>query len=530
MSKYDVCIVGSGAGGAPLAHRLVKQGLKVIMIERGKNLFPQKKDELDQIIKPAYTPDLDSGIRELVYNNNTPFLQNSLWGASTLGGGTRVMSGIFFKMKEEDFKPVSNFGKIKESTAQDWPIGLSDLDPYYHILEKEIGISGSEGGHGLPPLKAHPFSKTIDDTCKRLGYTVSVTPRAILSEHRPEQGRNSCSYSGLCGSYPCLTGAKGSTFDVYLKSIMSESNFTLLTETVVTAVRAFGDNAQAIDAITKENKKIRIRANTFVLACGAIETARLLLNSSENHPGGLCNSSGEVGSNLSFYIPSEVTGFFDKKSTVSSVQSDSAFIQRTIQDWHYLSDESLEYKRGGTVSFLFPHANPIRRMSLLSYSDMGKRIIGKKLQEKAEQYLNWNHVQSDVFIEYIPNKNTTVTLSQSIGDKWGVPVAKVSYSPTSECYKRSQVMGQNITKLFLEMGAEKAEYKNSIFTAGELQYGTCRFGEDPKTSVLNRSCRSHDIKNLYVADGSFMPSGIPVPGSFTIMANSLRLADILSKS
>jgi choline dehydrogenase-like flavoprotein len=535
---FDVCIIGSGAGGGPAAADLARKGLRVALLERGKNYSRSdiQKNELAVCRKPAFRPGHSKGNREILYGNAPAVKSNHLWTGTCVGGGTRVMSGFFFRMKEEDFKPRSTFGAVEGATHQDWPITYQDLELYYDRVESDVGISGladvmpeREKPFPFPPLKPHPVSKLIDKACNELGYHPFTTPRAVLSKEWKERGE--CSYSGFCGSYACMTGAKGSTDETYIKEGLATENLTLLDRHVVYRLETEGDKVVSACYFDRDNVPGKIRARIFIIACSAIETARLLLNShSLDYPNGLSNSSGQVGKNLTFTVPCEVTGFFNKTLFPAPIDASSPFVQRTIQDFHTLDTEELSYRRGGSVLFILPHPNPINRMIFLSYNERGERIIGTALKEKARDYFSYNHLQSDTFIEYLPNPKTFVTLSHGARDYWGVPGAQVHFQPHAQNLIASRILAQKIARIFQVMGAEKIAYNPNPFTAGEIQQGTCRFGDDPKKFVLDRNCRSHDIKNLYITDGSFMPSGLPVPPTFTIMANSLRGSDYIYKN
>jgi choline dehydrogenase-like flavoprotein len=535
---FDVCIIGSGAGGAPVAADLARKGLRVVLLERGENYSRSDilKDELNICRKPTFRPDSTRGAREIFYGNAPVIKSNHLWTGTCVGGGTRVMSGFFFRMKEEDFEPRSNFGTAEEATHQDWPITYQDLAPYYNRVESDIGISGladkmpeREKPFPFPPLKPHPVSQFIDKACRELGYHPFPTPRAVLSKEW--QGREECSYSGFCGSYACMTGAKGSTDETYIKDGLATGNLTILDRYYVYKLETQGNKVSSACYFDKDNIPGKIRARIFIIACSAIETARMLLNSHNlDYPSGLSNSSGQVGKNLTFTVPCEVTGFFNKTLFPKPVDASSPFVQRTIQDFHTLDAEQLTYKRGGSVLFILPHPNPINRMLLLSYNEKGERVVGTALKDKARDYFKYNHLQTDTFIEYLPNPETFVTLSHEVRDYWGAPGAKVHFQPHIQNVIASQVIAQKVARIFQVIGAEKIAYNPNPFTAGEIQQGTCRFGDDPEIFVLDRNCRSHDIKNLYITDGSFMPSGLPVPPTFTIMANSLRVSDYIYKN
>lgn len=534
--SYDICVIGSGAGGAPVAAALARKGLRVVMLERGKDLTARDtaKDEFSVCRNSVLQPDWERGKRELHYGNASVMEENYLWTGTCVGGGTRIMSGFFFPMKREDFKPLTNFGRLEGASHQDWPITYDDLEPYYYQVEKDVGISGYKNGipdknSRIPPLKEHLVSSLIDSSCHVLGYNSIPTPRAILSKEY--KGRGECSYSGFCGSYACNTGAKASTSDTYVKTAIETGKMDLLDEHYVFKLISSGNQIKEAWYFDRNNVPGKIKAKVFVLACSSIETARLLLNShNDDYQNGLANSSGQVGKNLTFTIPCEVTGFFPKDKFLSPGEGDSPFIQRSIQDLHTLDSHELKYKRGGTVIFIFPHANPIQRMVSLSYSVNGERVLGADLKRKAKEYFNYNHVLSDTFIEYLPNPDTFVSVSKIVRDFWGIPSANISIRPHFENIKSQQIMAKKIAEIYQEMGAKAIHFNPSPYTAGELQQGTCRFGNDPKTSVLNSQCRSHDIKNLYITDASFMPSGIPVPSTYTIMANALRVAKYIYKN
>ena len=533
--KFDICVIGSGAGGAPAAYELAKKGLKVVILERGENYSGRdiRKDEFAVCRKPMFRPDEEKGVREIQYGKAPALTSNHLWTGTCVGGGTRVMSALFFRMKEEDFRPLSTFGSVPGATHQDWPISLKDLESYYDKVESDVGISGSADAmpdkkkpFPFPPLKAHPASTLIDKACSEMGYHPFPTPRAVLSADWNDRGE--CSYSGFCGSYACMTGAKGSTHETYIKTALETGNVTLLDRHYVYRLESEGNRITCAHYFDKDTIPGKISARVFIIACSSIETARLFLNShSPDYPEGLANSSGMVGKNLTFTMPCEVTGFFLKGLFPEPKDSPSPFVQRSIQDFHKLNNSELTYQRGGTAIFILPHPNPINRMISLSYDETGRRIFGAALKQKARQFFSYNHLQSDTFIDFLPNPDTCVTLSKSTKDYWGIPAPNISINPHAENLKASQVIAVKIAELFKLMGAVGVYYNPSPFTAGEVQQGTCRVGDDPETSVLDSNCRAHDIKNLYVTDSSFMPSGIPVPPTFTIMANSLRVGEYI---
>ncbi len=537
---YDVCVIGSGAGGAPLAYELASRGLNVVILERGKQYTPKDftVDEFMMCRKDMLSPGLNEGAREIKYGDNEPIRCNHLWTGTCAGGGTVRMSGFCLPMKSGDFKPLTNNGRFKNSTYTDWPITLDDLSPYYEKVEKEIGVSGDanttpdrlqNNAFPFPPLKTHPFSKLIDRACQELGYHPFPIPRLVLSKEWNE--RKECGYCGFCGSYGCGRRAKGSVLVTYLKKAGELSNADLLPEHYVYKLKTDGNRIVSACYFNPEKGTGEVKADTYVLACSAIETARLLLNSwTSGHSNGLANSSGQVGKNLAFQFPSEVDGYFLASLLPSNHLAETPFVDRALQDLYCLKNQGLQYPKGGTVIFLLPHPNPIQKAISLSYDEKGNRVYGFALKQKMADYFQYTHLISDTFIEFITNPQTFITISKRYKDSWGIAAAKVSIVPHEENIKTMRFMAQKIAEIYKIMGAQKAIFNSNPFTAGECQQGTCRFGNDPKISVLNSDCRCHDVKNLYITDSSFMPSGISVPPVFTIMANSLRVADRLYRS
>ncbi len=244
MSKdYDVCVIGSGAGGGPVALELASAGHSVVVLEKGPWLTEKDfyKDELACCRRSVYTPNLKDEqhvieeqtndgdwVSESTYESGWDF-----WNGNVVGGSSNFMSGFFYRLKPEDFRLLSEFGPIEGANIADWPISYDDLEHYYTKTETEIGISGRVVNHPhqeprstkdfpYPPTSEHPISKHIDKACEQLGFHSLPTPRAILS--KPDMGRRSCEYSAFCGSYGCSSGAKGSSRAALLNRAVKTGN------------------------------------------------------------------------------------------------------------------------------------------------------------------------------------------------------------------------------------------------------------------------------------------------------------------
>jgi choline dehydrogenase-like flavoprotein len=536
MNTSDVCVIGSGAGGAPIAARCAEQGLSVTILERGPR-YTRKDflyaDELYACRRDKFIPGGEDAIREIAYGSAPYRMQPHLWTGTCVGGGTVRMYGLYFRMKRDDFMPFSRYGHIAGAALCDWPIGLDTLQRYYDDVEYEIGVSGAQrpagekpGRYPQPPLKENAFAARFDRAAAQGIVSCFCTPRAVLSRDR-DDGRMGCCYTGMCGSYGCSNDAKSSTLVTYIPRALSSGTCTLETGAYVYRLEADRDTVQRVCYYDAQGKRRTLRAGVVICAAGAIETARLLLNSAcAAHPKGLANSSGQVGRNLTFRMPCEVSAAFDRHDLPEGHLLHSPHIQRSTQDLYYLPDKGLAFAQGGMISFLYAHPNPIERAIRLSCTDQGRRRWGPDLVRVLREWSRRVHVISDTFIPSLPCPDTVMSLSAH-KDSHGIPVAKVSVRPHSAVLAVARTMAYELARIYHAMGAHSAHMANSPFTAGECQAGTCRMGADPGAAVVRPDCRSHDVQNLYITDASWFPTGIPVPPVATIMANALRVADIL---
>ncbi len=553
---YDVCIIGSGAGGGPVALTLAKAGYSVVVLEKGP-WFTEKdfyKDELACCRRSVYTPKLSEEqhvIEEADDDGNWTGEATSesgwdFWNGNCVGGSSNFMSGFFYRLKPEDFRLLSKFGEIKGANVVDWPISYDELEPYYTLAEKEVGISGrftdhpfaeprSTGDFPYPPTNEHPISKQIDETCRRMGLHSLPTPRAVLSQNKDD--RRSCEYSGFCGSYGCSSGAKGSARAALLNRAVATKNCEIkpLCKVYKLSSNAKG-NVVSADYYDANGHGQRLRAKLFVVACQAIETSRLLLASTgEKHPQGLANNSGQVGKNLLFSAGGSGNGDFDyasmSKTAADAMRSRGPFVNRGLQDWYFIDDKSLSNKtgggrlKGGTVDFLLRHPNTMSRAMSAKW-DGDDLLWGRALQENLKAVFVENQtLRYEIFCDWLPTDNCFVSLDNTVKDKWNSPVAKVRVGYHEHDLKIGEYINGHCLKVFKNMGATNIRSSVSGSPPANLVAGGCRFGDDPKTSVLNADCRAHDVENLFVTDGSFMPTGGSVPYTWTIYANAFRVAE-----
>lgn len=540
---YDICIIGSGAGAAPIAYELTKIGKKVLILEKGP-VYTEKdfsKDEIAFVRRDIITPNLKDEYHTIEEDIDGEWMKFptyetgwSFWNGSILGGSSNFMSGYFHRLKPDDFRLKSVYGEYEGANVVDWPISYEDMEPYYAKVETEVGVSGeitsykhheprSTKNYPYAPLAVQPISKLFDKACKELGFTSYSVPRAIISSSKGH--RNPCYYSNYCGSYPCASGAKGNARASLLVDALKTGNLTIKAEAFVYKLDSSKDEVTKAYYYTKEGTSKVIEAKYFVVAAQAVESSRLLLNSKNEHfPNGLANSSGQVGRNMVFTGGGIGYGEFDESNlSKEELFTQGLFVNRALKDWYFTK----EFK-GGTVDFLYEHANPIRRANSLRFHDEGGLLFGKALQDAIyEGFTKKRTLNFEVFTDWMPNDDCFVSVDEKYKDKYGIPVANIRIGAHPQDVKVGEFLAQKAMKVLTQMGAKNVGVNISPLPSQNLQAGGCRFGDNPKTSVLNRYCQSHDLKNLFVTDGSFMPTGGSVPHTWTIYANSFRVADFM---
>ncbi len=553
--KYDICIVGSGAGAGPVAFELSKAGYKVVVIEKGPWFKTEhfSKDEMVATRRDVFKPNLKDESHVLVKKKNNKWIEEStyntgrsFWNGSMVGGSSNLMSGYFHRLKPIDFNLLSKYGSIEGANIVDWPISYEDMEPYYAKTEAIVGVSGKVKKHSwleprstpdfpYPPLAENVFASWLDKGASKLGFELFPTPRGILS--RPKDKRSSCYYSNYCGSYPCKSDAKSSSRVALLNDAILTGNCTILPDSKVYFLETNGKGKVKIAKYYNSlgEKKV-IEASVFVVAGQAIESSRLLLMSkNKDFPKGLANNSGQVGRNLLFSGGGAGTGQFlykdINKSDADQLKIEGLFINRASQQWYEINDDaSGKVMKGGTIDFLSEHANAVTKAIKLKKDNHGNLLYGSELKKKLKSYFTEQRkLKFEIFVDWLPTDGCYVTLDDDVKDKWGDPVAKVKLGHHPHGLIVSKYLAKKAEELFKGIGMKNVVSSVSSNPSKNLQAGGCRFGDDPKTSVLDKNCKAHEVDNLYVTDGSFMPTGGSVTYTFTIYANSFRVADIIKK-
>ncbi len=563
--EYDVCVIGSGAGGGPIAWTLAGAGFSVLVLEKGPWIHNNEffKDELACCRREVYTPPLSQEQHVIEDRDGdggddgwtaTPTAESgwNFWNGNCVGGATNFMSGFFHRLQPVDFRLWSEFGPIAGANVADWPIDYAALEPYYDQVERVIGVSGNTAGHTpkgtgprsrpnfpYPPTREHPIAEWIDASCRTLGYHAQPVPRAILPTARGQRG--GCSYSGYCGSYGCATGAKGSSRAALLDAAVAGGHCEVRPQAQV--VRLDSDatgQVSGVQYIDSEGNRHTVRARLYVVAAQAIETTRLLLNSTgPRHPDGLGNRHDQVGRNLLFSAGGSGSADFHyddlAPERAAGLAKVGPFVNRALHDWYVVDDAPFSAPipggrgpaKGGIIEFLFEHPNPVsvaggaRRQS-------GQLLWGAPLKRRLETWFRGlRTLNFEVFCDWLPNDDCFVALDPSVKDRWGQPVARVRIGHHPHDLVVGRYLAERGERVLAQMGGRGVRSSISGSPPPNLVAGGCRFGNDPRTSVLNADCRIHDVDNVYVSDGSFMPSGGSVPYTWTIYANAFRVADIL---
>jgi len=502
---FDACVVGSGAGGGAAAWSLARAGLRVLVLERGPHYVAKDffHDELAVCRRDFFVPDPSRDPHMVSREGGGAERSADGWIACCVGGGTVHMSGYFFRMHREDFRG--------------WPISFDDLEPFYEEVEREIGVSGAgvpgeprRKAHPLPPLLAHPAARLIEEACAKMGLRAFPIPRAIVSgDYR---GRQACTYCGFCGSYGCEVDAKSSTLATFLAAAQRTGGLTLRAGCRATRIVPERGRAGAVLYLDGRGRERRARARAIVVACSAIETARLLLASA------VANSSGLVGKGLMFAALGAGYGRFPRDSPAWSRAADRLpFIDRALQD--------LPGAARGTILFQRPHPNPIFQAEKLAWNRSGPPAFGADLKRRLREFFLETHtVEWESFSEFLPHDGCDVSLDPSVKDAAGHPVARVRIGLHPASLAGSDQLAARAREVLSAAGALRQGESGDERVYTVLQSGTARMGADASTSVVDAACQSHDLKGLFVADSSSFCSSGSAPFTLTIMANAMRVA------
>jgi len=525
--EVDFVVIGSGAAGGIIAKELSTAGFSTVVLEQGKyrKAADFTHDEIKNFLQGEMT---GAGPRETGMSYRTDEDDEPVQGqrdpamyARTVGGSSAIFSAHFWRMRPIDFNERSVLGSIDGTNFADWPISYDELERYYSKVEWEMGVSGAPGHSEpprsrpfpMPPLPVNSSGVLMEKGAKALGLHADPQPHAILSE--AYDGRPPCINCGFCSFYGCEVGAKSSSLAAMIPVAEASGNCEIRPEsTVFRIVKNAEGRVSEVLYYDKDGNEQGQRARAVVLSANGAETPRLLLDSDN-----LANSSGYVGRNLMFNAHASVQGIFEHQlNEYKGVQA-----TRVIMDY-YDSDPARGYYGGGGID-----ARGGLMLTPLMYSIAGAPPAEKNWGAEYKEMLAHSFSrQMGMFISAtsIPMDRNNITLHPTNTDKWGRPSIVVTYNDHPDDLANAQFLQDQGHELLDAAGAVRI-WKQPVGPSnfGVHLLGTCRMGDDPATSVIDKAHRTHDVPNLFICDGSSLVTSTRGQPTMSIMALAFRAAD-----
>jgi choline dehydrogenase-like flavoprotein len=524
----DFLVIGAGAAGGVLAKELSSNGFQVVVLEQGPFLHEEdfKHDEYRTFAQgPLINHDQKQTFRKTENEVAKPALP--LIYGRMVGGGSVHFTGNYWRFHEIDFIEASKKGTIAGTGFADWPIRYADLEPYYTKVDWEIGVSGNAKANPFEPPRSKPYpvppmpvkssGVLFERGARKLGWHPFPAPLAILSQ--PLNGRGPCMHCGFCEFYGCEMGAKSSTLasmiPVALKTGRCEIRPLCTVSRIETDATGLVTGAAYFDEKGTEQFQ---RAKAVVVAANGAETPRLLLLSANKHfPNGLANSSGTLGKYLMFNFGAFTAGQFEHPLN----EYRSVVDTRVIHDFYEI-DSKHGFYGGGGIDARFD-VGPITFAEVALPPDTPKWGVEYK------KALAQNYTRTMFLLCHttsLPMESNNVTLDPTLKDKHGLQAMRVTYKDHAHDMKTAEFLQARALEILDAAGALKNwSFPIEESTSAVHLLGTCRMGNDQRTSVINSDHRTHDVKNLFLCDGSsFVTSGRGQP-TMTIQALAFRAAD-----
>ena len=533
-TPVDFVVIGSGVAGASVARELTRNGYAVVLLEQGRKVGTDdmEHDELGAFMWPRWTNDpalSPQTYRKTAGEKTTN--QNFAQYARVVGGTTLHFTGNFWRFRPIDFHEKTVRGGVPGADLADWPITYEELEPYYTAVEYAVGVSGAPNSDPrepkrskpfpLPPLNAHGPGVLLEVGAKKLGWSSKAAPMAILSQ--AYKGRQPCHNCGFCLAFPCEWGAKSGANWTMVPEALASGKCELRSNSYVRKIET--DDAGRVTGViyfNKDKKEIVQKAKAVVLCANGAETPRLLLNSKSNRfPDGLANSSGMVGKNLMTNGNVSTQGEFEHE-----VHAHKGPVVTRITQEPYELDPALNLIGGGGYDF---RMSVPALMWTLGMPEEGPQW-GSAFKQRMRPWFN-NSIECLGHTTQLPVATNTVELDPELKDAWGVPAMRVTFKEHEHdmrLYKHFQDKGR---ELLTAAGATKVHFGKINDTPGSAVHllGTARMGNDPKSSVVDKYHRAHDVKNLFIVDGSsFVTSGRGQP-TMTIQTLAFRAADHIAQ-
>jgi choline dehydrogenase-like flavoprotein len=529
----DVVIIGAGASGATAAKVLTERGMRVVALERG----PWRKresfggDELANVSRYNLWPDPILNPRTYREGSNAETkIELFCPVPQMVGGGTVHWQGWLPRFTESDFKLRSIAGDIPGTTLVDWPITYADLEPYYTQVEWSFGVSGGGGinkfesfrskDYPCPPLPATRYAQKFHQGCRKLGYNSFPTPMAALS--RPYNGRAVTVQSAFAQQHGDPTGTRSSALSVFVPDALKTGRYDLRPDCYVHEI-AVNEHGRCKSAVYQDadGDFIEQEADVFILGCGAVESARLmLLSRSRRFPHGLANDNDLVGRNATYHEYSAAVGVFE--DPIYAWAGGGYVAASSFQ--FYEHDESRGFVGGCHIA-----CAGVGIPLPINWSVPDRPAWGAEAKQIDRDSYNHSFAVGMVLHD-LPQHESRVELDDRVRDAWGLPVARITNKIHENDLKMGRWVIDHNAEILEAAGAKKIYrvYPQRITGNCSHQHGTTRMGNDPKTSVLNKWCQAHHVDNLFVVDGGPFPTGTGANPTLTIMANAWRVADFIA--
>jgi choline dehydrogenase-like flavoprotein len=555
---YDAIIVGSGAGGGMAAYSLTKAGLKVLMLEAGRHYDPLTETPMFNIpsqapLRGTDTPDKPFGFYDATVGGgwevpNEPYTTAEgsqpfmWWRPRMLGGRTNHWGRIALRFGPLDFKP-----KSRDGLGYDWPITYDDLAPWYDKVERLIGVTGraqgllntpdSPEGCLMPPPPPRAYEQFAARGFEGLGIPVAAMHAAVLT--KPLNGRAACFYATPCGR-GCSIRANFQSTTVLLPPAMDTGNLEIRTDALVYQVdldragKARG--VTYVDRTTGEHHSVEARS--VVLAAGACESARILLNSkSPLFPDGLANDHGMVGRYLMDTVGARAAGQFPALEGLPPTNDDGMGVEHIyVPWWNYerQSRKEMNFPRGYHIEIGGGRSMPSMRMGAILDGD-GDLTTGQALRDQARRMYG-SFISFAGRGEMIPNDDCYCELDPTVTDKWGIPVLRFHWKWSEHEIHQAGHMVQTFLEVIDRLGGKplpgiETDGAKAISRGGEIihEVGTVRMGDKPADSVVNPYGQAWAVSNLFVTDGAVMASSPDKNPTLSILALSWRSSDHLAE-
>jgi len=542
LSSFDAIVIGSGAGGSTAAYVLTSHGRNVLVLEAGDNYFPGLDDPAPGNPVPLFSNDeIKFGVRHLIGQDELleprTFRESEAAGPRSIvgnvnglpknvGGGAVHADMKYPRFQEADFRLGSLLGEVPGANFADWPLTYDELEPFYTEVEYFVGVQGEDGSDPFAPARSRPFpmppgapmyvSLLAAEGARKLGYAPFPYPTAINSQ--PYGGRPPCVDCGFCSGYGCPNNSKGSPAVTYLRAALLTERCQLRYNSTVARLlpNASGSAIEAVEYIDPQGQRQEAKADVFVLAASAIESARLCLLSGLDGEG-LGNSSGQVGRNLMFHLQSIAVGIFQQRlhghrgralthgmADFRGVPNDPERPLAGIIEFGAATNLVAEAKTYATS--LFQRGPMLRK--LLEQSPLREHLMGLTMQA-----------------EDAPQLTNRVDLDPDVRDVYGLPVPRITYANHAFELSAREFYTPKLIELVGAAGAQFGFVAPVDVPSGSSHImGTLRMGDDPSASVCDRHGRFHDLENLYCADGGVFVTSSGFNPTLTIQAMSLRTA------